>query len=41
MEWTLGPTPIGSLIERSVLTPGEKWAETDAVPHGDLRTILE
>ena len=41
LEWTLGPAPIDSAIERSVLTPGEKWAETDAVPYGDLGTILE
>ena len=29
------------LIERIVLTPSEKWAEMDAVLHGDLGTILE
>ena len=32
---------IRGLIERIVLTPGEKWAEMDAVLHGDLGTILE
>ena len=34
-------TAIRGLIERIVLTPGEKWAEMDAVLHGDLGTILE
>ena len=32
---------IRGLIERIVLTPGEKWAEMDAVLHGDLGTIVE
>ena len=32
---------IRSLIDRIVLTPGEKWAEMDAVLHGDLGTIIE
>ncbi len=32
---------LRSLIERIVLTPGEKWAEMEAVLHGDLGTILE
>ena len=32
---------IRGLIERIVLTPGAKWAEMDAVLHGDLGTILE
>ena len=32
---------IRGLIGRIVLTPGEKWAEMDAVLHGDLGTILE
>ena len=32
---------IRGLIERIVLTPGEKWAEMDAVLYGDLGTILE
>ena len=32
---------IRGLIERIVLTPSEKWAEMDAVLHGDLGTILE
>ncbi len=32
---------IRGLIERIELTPGEKWAEMDAVLHGDLGTILE
>ena len=32
---------IRGLIERIVLTPGEKWAEMDAVLHGDLGTIIE
>ena len=32
---------IRGLIERIVLTPGEKWAEMDAVLHGDLGTILK
>ncbi len=32
---------IRGLIERIVLAPGEKWAEMDAVLHGDLGTILE
>ena len=32
---------IRGLIERFVLTPGEKWAEMDAVLHGDLGAILE
>ena len=32
---------IRGLIERIVLTPGEKWAEMDAVLHGDLGTILD
>ena len=34
-------SPIRGLIERIVLTPGEKWAAMDAVLHGDLGTILE
>ena len=29
------------LMERIVLTPGEKWAEMDAVLQGDLGAILE
>ena len=34
--------PPGDLfVEGIVLTPGEKWAEMDAVLHGDLGTILE
>ena len=32
---------IRGLIERIVLTPSEKWAEMDAVLHGDLGAILE
>ena len=32
---------IRGLIERIVLSPGEKWAEMDAVLHGDLGTIIE
>ena len=32
---------IRGLIERIVLTPGAKWAEMDAVLHGDLGAILE
>ena len=32
---------IRGLIERIVLTPGEKWAEMDTVLHGDLGPILE
>ena len=32
---------IRGLIEHIVLTPGKKWAEMDAVLHGDLGTILE
>ena len=32
---------IRGLIERIMLTPGEKWAEMAAVLHGDLGTILE
>ncbi len=32
---------IRGLIERIVLTPGEKWAEMNAVLHGDLGAILE
>ena len=32
---------IRGLIERIVLTSGEKWAEMDAVLHGDLGTIPE
>ena len=32
---------IRGLIGRIVLTPGPKWAEMDAVLHGDLGTILE
>ena len=32
---------IRGLIERIVLTPGEKWAEMDAVLHGDLGTSHE
>ncbi|MDE0416949.1 MAG: hypothetical protein OXI95_08455 [bacterium] len=32
---------IWGLIERIVLTPSEKWAEMDAVLHGDLGAILE
>ena len=32
---------IRGLIERIVLTPGEKWAEMDAVLYGDLGTIIE
>ena len=32
---------IRGLIDRIVLTPGEKWAEMDAVLHGDLGTIIE
>ena len=32
---------IRGLIEHIVLTPGEKWAEMDAVLRGDLGTILE
>ena len=34
-------TAIRSLIERIVFTPGEKWAEMDAVLHVDLGTIPE
>ena len=34
-------TAIRSLIERIMLTPGEKWAEMDTVLHGGLGTILE
>ena len=32
---------VRGLIERIVLTPSEKWAEMDAVLHGDFGTILE
>ena len=32
---------IRGLIERIVLTPSAKWAEMDAVLHGDLGAILE
>ena len=32
---------IRGLIERIVLTPGAKWAEMNAVLHGDLGTIFE
>ena len=32
---------IRGLIERIVLTPGEKWGEVHATLHGDLATILE
>ncbi len=32
---------ISGLVERIVLTPGEKWAEVDAVLHCDLGAILE
>ena len=32
---------IRGLIERIVLITGDKWAEMDAVLHGDLGTILE
>ncbi len=32
---------IRGLIARIVLTPSEKWAEMDAVLHGDLGSILE
>ena len=32
---------IRGLIERIVLTPGPKWAEMNAVLHGNLDTILE
>ena len=32
---------IRGLIERIVLTPGEKWVEMDASLHGDLGAILE
>ncbi len=32
---------IRGLIERIVLTPSEKWAEMNAVLHGDLGAILE
>ena len=34
-------TAIRGLIERTVLTPGIVWGETDAKPVGDLGTILE
>ena len=34
-------TAIRGLIERIVLTPGEKWGEVHATLHGDLETILE
>ena len=34
-------TTIRGLIERIVLTPSAKWAEMDAVLHGDLGAILE
>ena len=46
-RWTIRRTatrrlpPFRGLIERIVLTPGEKWAAMDAVLHGDLGTILE
>ena len=32
---------IRGLIERIVLTPGEKWGETHATLHGDLATIVD
>ena len=32
---------IRGLIERIVLTPGEKWGEVHATLHGDLATIVE
>ena len=32
---------IRGLIERIVLTPGEKWGETHAALHGDLATIVD
>lgn len=34
-------TAIRGLIERIVLSPGEKWGEVHATLHGDLGTILE
>ena len=34
-------TAIRGLIERIVITPGEKWGEVHATLHGDLATILE
>ena len=34
-------TAIRGLIERIVLTPGEKWGEVHATLYGDLGTILE
>ena len=34
-------TAIRGLIERIVLSPGERWGEVHATLHGDLGTILE
>ncbi len=36
-----GVSAIRGLAERTAHTPGKKWAEMDAVPHGDLGTIFE